>query len=118
MGLIINVRGNGGSGTATLVRHGMTTFAHGLAGETERILQPGSGTPLAYRIDPPNLPRPLFVLGGHDRSSGGCDTISQADRCLDAIVALADARARHGHAVLLEGGERRARALHGVRPTP
>jgi ribose 1,5-bisphosphokinase PhnN len=103
MGLIINVRGTSGSGKTTLVRHVMTAFAHGLASETERILRPECGTPLAYRIIPPGLSRPLFVLGGYERSSGGCDTISQADGGLDAIFALTDAWARRGHAVLLEG---------------
>ena len=114
MGWIINPRGPGGSGKTELARRILADCGWGQAGSVEPIYRYGRECPIAYRLLHPCGGRPLVVLGHHERTSGGCDTIRAANGGLDEIFRLADAAASAGSDVLLEGAAWRAEHSHSA----
>jgi hypothetical protein len=91
--LIINVRGCNGSGKSTIVRKllvlGKPKQIFGVCGPTR---------PEAYRLELPNIERPIYVLGSYVVGVGGCDRIGSADQVKDLVLKYQP----QGH-VLFEG---------------
>lgn len=112
--LIINLRGAGGSGKTTLVRHmvGSTPeelnsrlytlrdYEHrpgGSKGEAKRGQWP------VYRCDVPGLALPVYVQGSYRQAQGGCDTCKDMDAIERMIwAAVTGPEYQDGH-VLFEG---------------
>lgn len=113
MGLVINPRGTSGAGKTELVRRVLAEYRAAGAG-VEPLWRRGRNRPIGWRADHPAAGRPLAVIGHYEATRGGCDTIPGRDGGLDEAFRLADALARSGHDVLMEGlelsGERRRTA--------
>ncbi|WP_011581878.1 MULTISPECIES: hypothetical protein [Chelativorans] len=108
MGNILNPRGAGGSGKTELVRRILYRYGW-KAGEryggslVECLYVSGRSRPFAYRLPHPFGGRPLVVIGHYEVTSGGCDTIRQADGGLVEVARSADAFTATGHDVIIEG---------------
>jgi hypothetical protein len=101
--VIINLRGPGGAGKTELARRLLRDYRWEHDGLIEALHQTGRGKPIGYRLRHPEGGCPLVVLGHYERTSGGCDTIRQADGGLDAVFRLAAEWSATGHDVLMEG---------------
>lgn len=88
--MIVNVRGNSGSGKSHLVRSLMdlTSF--------EQFFVDGRRRPMGYRLD---FDRPLTILGHYETPCGGCDTLGS----FNEIFRWVRAEAERGRDVLFEG---------------
>lgn len=102
-GLIVNVRGIGGSGKTELARRILRGYGWPEAPGIVAERRPGRRRPIAYRLPHPLGGRPLAVIGHYERTCGGCDTIGAADGGLRLVFELAAGFADAGHNVLLEG---------------
>ncbi len=102
-GMILNIRGIGGSGKTELARRILRGYGWPDAGGITPETLPGRAQPIAYRLPHPLGGRPLAVIGHYERTCGGCDTIRARDGGLPMIFDLAAAFARDGSDVLLEG---------------
>jgi hypothetical protein len=101
--VIINLRGPGGAGKTELARRLLRDYRWERGGLIEALQQSGRRKPIGYRLRHPEGGCPLVVLGHYERTSGGCDTIRQADGGLDAVFRLAAEWSASGHDVLMEG---------------
>lgn len=73
--MIVTLRGCSGAGKSTVVYTLMNTYP-------TTILNGDDGKIEAYRLDIPQLNKPLVVIGRYTTPAGGCDTINkQAEIC-------------------------------------
>jgi hypothetical protein len=104
--VLLNPRGPSGSGKTQLVRSLMNELLSrpsAAAARMELLYRPGRAQPIACRISHPLGAPPLVVLGHYQKTSGGCDTIREADGGIQQVFTLAEASALAGHSVLMEG---------------
>jgi hypothetical protein len=101
LGLIINVRGQGGAGKTMLARRIMHDYGWPEGGLVHPLTRPGRAPPIGYCFRHPTGGRDLIVLGHYERRSGGCDTIPLADGGLKEAFRLAKFWAGTGRDVFL-----------------
>lgn len=98
--VILRVAGTFGSGKTTAIRHFFTY--------PNQTLMSGSRI-AGYRVEPPTVQQPLFIIGKYDNVCGGTDAIKTQAEIADKIL-----RAHpHGH-VLYEGALVSASGLGGA----
>jgi hypothetical protein len=96
--VIVNVRGTSGSGKSTITHDFMRAFPTETL-EGPNLRRPDKYEIKGYRLTPPQLKLPIYVVGHYRTACGGCDTVSTPAEVIDRVKAAYD---MGGH-VLFEG---------------
>lgn len=90
--MLINLRGNSGSGKSEIALKILRNFPH------EDLDEDAKGRANNYRVTVPGIKKPLFIIGRYETQCGGVDTIPTVAE----LFVRVDKYAKLGH-VLFEG---------------